>query len=94
MVQIIFMVIFYVQIVDSIVSIFTFYFDFAHRLSRLNLIVLWCFVIDGIIILPITSTPRILAQTTAFDHLQGNYRDDSRSDALIQPTFSSISILL
>ncbi len=29
--------------VDSIVSILALYFDFEHRPSRLNLIVLWCF---------------------------------------------------
>ncbi len=34
--------------VNSIVSILAIYFDFEHRLLRLNLIALWCFLLDAI----------------------------------------------
>ncbi len=42
-------------IIESIVSILAIYFDFLHQILRLNLIVLWCFLLDGIILLPITA---------------------------------------
>ena len=44
--------------IKSIVSILAIYFDFVHQLLRLNLIVLWCFLLDGIILLPITAPTR------------------------------------
>ncbi len=44
--------------VDSIVSILAIYFDCVHRLLSLNLIVLWCFRLDGIILLLITDLTR------------------------------------
>jgi hypothetical protein len=50
--------IFYVYTVDSIVSILTIYYDFAHGLSRPNLIVLSCFLLDGIFLLPVTAPTR------------------------------------
>ena len=48
----------YVWTVDSIVSILTIYYDFAHGLSRPNLIVLSCFLLDGIFLLPVTAPTR------------------------------------
>ncbi len=65
----------------SIVSILAIYFDFVHQLLRLNLIVLWCFLLDGIILLPIT------APTTANQQCQGPCSDFSaqQSTPVVHP---------